>query len=133
LGDAKIDLFQRLKTKTADISFKEYMMSYIGELKRLESSNNEIERLKAEFLNECPQEIKKQIIKKEMPKSLKAFEEVIKLYVDKGEFREDLDTKVAAYITVMSISNLENYDYSESEDILCVLMRIIDYLAKSMC
>lgn len=132
MGDEKIDLFQRLKTQIAAISFKDYMMSYIAELKKLEASNEQIARLKREFLNECPQEIKKQILKVEMPKSIEAFRDVIQLYVDKGEFRRDLDAKVAAYITVMGISNLENYDYSESEDVLSVLTRIIDFLSNSM-
>ncbi len=132
LGDAKIDLFQRLKAQITNITFKEYMMSYILELKKLESSNNQITHLKKEFLNECPQEIKKRILKVEMPKSIRAFNEVIDLYVDKGEFRAGLDTKIAAYITVMGISNLENYDYSESEDVLSVLMKIIDFLIDSM-
>jgi len=132
MGDEKIDLFQRLKTKIAAISFKDYMMSYIAELKKLEASNEQIARLKREFLNECPQEIKKQILKVEMPKSIEAYRDVIQLYVDKGEFRRDLDAKVAAYITVMGISNLENYDYSESEDVLSVLTRIIDFLSNSM-
>ena len=132
LGDTKIELFQRLKTRITNITFKEYMMSYIRELKQLESSNNQIAHLKQEFLNECPQEIKKQILKVEMPKSIRAFDEVISLYVEKGEFRAGLDTKIAAYITVMGISNLENYDYSESEDVLSVLMKIIDFLIYSM-
>ncbi|MDF2590996.1 MAG: hypothetical protein K0S75_462 [Clostridia bacterium] len=36
-------------------------------------SNDQIAHLKREFLNECPQHIKKQILKIEMPKSLKIF------------------------------------------------------------
>lgn len=132
LGDTKIDLFQSLKPQINTITFKQYMTNYIVELKKLEYSNNKIAKLKQEFLNECPQEIKKQILKVEMPKSIKAFEEVISAYIEKGEFRKDMDSKVAAYITVMSISNLENYDYSEAEDILSVLMGIIDFLIYSM-
>lgn len=131
-GDTKLDLFEGLKLKIPKIDFKEYMIEYIKELKRLEFSNDQITHLKKEFLNECPQHIKKEIFKIEMPKSLKAFKEVIEAYVHKGEFRKDLDAKIAAYVMVMSISNLEHYDLGESEDIISALMGIIDFLVESM-
>ncbi len=132
LADTKLDRFENLKTKIPIISFKEYMMEYIMELKKLESSNDHILHLKMEFLNECPQHIKKQILKIEMPKSIKAFKGVIDSYIEKGEFRKDLDSNVVAYVTVMSISNLEYYDFSEAEDILSALMSIINFLIYNM-
>ncbi len=132
IGDTKIDMFERIKAKIPVISFKEYMMEYIRELKKLEASNDQISHLKGEFLNECPQHIKKQILKIEMPKSIKAFRGVIDSYIEKGEFRKDLDSRSAAYVTVMSISNLEHYDYSEGEDIISALMGVIDFLVDSM-
>ena len=132
VADTKLDMFESLKEKIPVISFKDYMMEYIKELKKLETSNDQIIHLKREFLNECPQHIKKQILKLEMPKSLKAFREVINSYMEKGEFNKNLDSKVAAYATVMSISNLEYYDYSEEEDIISVLMRVIDFLVESL-
>ncbi len=132
LGDTKIDLFESLKTKIPDIDFKEYMTEYIIALKKLESSNDQMPHLKREFLNECPQHIKKQILKIEMPKSIKAFRGVIDSYIEKGEFYKDLDSKAAAYVTVMSISNLEYYDYSESEEVIAALMRVIDFLVDGM-
>lgn len=133
IGDKKTEVFERLKAKTSDISFKEYMMEYIMGLKNLEASNDQITHLKREFLNECPQDIKKQILKKEMPRSIKVFREVIDAYVKKGEFRKDLDSNVAAYVTVMSISNLEYYDYGNGEDVISALTGIIDFLVDSMC
>lgn len=133
LGDTKLDMFEGLNTKIPIINFKEYMMAYIVELKKMESSNDQIPHLKREFLSECPQHIKKQILKLEMPKSIKAFRRVINSYIEKGEFRKDLDSKSAAYITVMSISNLEYYDYDKAEDIISALMRVIDFLVDSMC
>lgn len=132
LGDTKLDMFEGLRGRVATLSFREYMLAYIGELKKLESSNSRMAQLKQEFLNECPQHIKKQILKLEIPKSIKRFRRVIEDYIQKGDFRQNLDSGIAAYVTVMSISNLENYDYSEVEDVLSVLMRIIDFLASSM-
>jgi AcrR family transcriptional regulator len=132
VGDTKLDIFERLKEKISVISFKEYMMEYIMNLKQLEAANNQIAHLKGEFLNQCPQHIKRQILKKEMPKSMKVFKGIIDSYIEKGEFRRDLDSKAAAFVTVMSISNLEYYDYSESEEIISALMRVISFLVDSM-
>jgi hypothetical protein len=131
-GDTKLDIFEDLKGKIPFISFKQYMMEYIMQLKKLEASNDQISHLKLEFLNECPQHIKKQILKLEMPRSLKVFKSVIDLYIEKEEFRKDLDSKAAAYVTVMGISNLEYYDCGEGEDILAALNRVIDFLESSM-
>lgn len=38
----------------------------------------------------------------------------------------------AAYVTVMSISNLEYYNFEESENIMDVLSSIIELLASGM-
>lgn len=132
LGDTKINLFEQLKTEIQRINFREYMMKYIAELKKLEASSSRMVQLKHEFLNQCPQEIKKQILKEEIPKSIKLFDEVIDAYIKKGEFRKDLDSKSAAYMTVMSISNLEYYPFCEREDVISVLMNIIDILISAM-
>lgn len=132
LGDTKLDMFEGLRGQVPTLSFREYMLVYIGELKKLESSNSQMTLLKQEFLNQCPQHIKKQILKSEMPKSMKRFRRVIEAYIQKGEFRQDLDSRIAAYVTVMSISNLEHYDYSEMENVLSVLMRVIDFMIISM-
>jgi AcrR family transcriptional regulator len=132
LGETKLDVFESLRERIPFISFKEYMMQYIVGLKKLEASNDQLSHLKREFLNECPQHIKKQIMRIEMPRSLRAFKGVIDSYIEKGEFRRDLDSKTAAYVTVMSISNLEHYDLSEGEDIIAALMRVIGFLADSM-
>ena len=91
LGDEKINLFESLKVKIPELDFKNYMLEYIKRLKILGSSNNQMEHLKKEFLNECPQHIKKEILKMEMPKSLKAFRSVIDDYISKGEFRKNLE------------------------------------------
>lgn len=107
-------------------------MHYIGELKKLGASDDQMAKLKHEFLNECPQEIKKQILKTEMPKSINTFKKVIEAYVEKGEFHNGLDANVAAYITVMSISSLEHFDYSQGDDALSALVKIVDFLVNGM-
>ena len=132
VGDTKLDMFESLRGQVPVLNFRDYMLAYIGQLKKLESSNSKMALLKQEFLNECPQHIKKQILKSEMPKSMKRFRVIIEDYMEKGEFRRNLDSRIAAYVTVMSISNLENYDYSQGDDMLTVLLRIIDFLTISM-
>ena len=131
-SDTKLDMFSRLKEKIPFINFKEYMIEYITELKKMEASKGQIAQLKSEFLNECPQHIKRQILKMEMPKSIRVFRQVIDSYIEKGEFHKGLDSNTAAYITVMGISNLEYYDYSENEDVISVLMSVIDFLVDGM-
>lgn len=132
VSDTKIELFKSLWKEIPRLSFQEYMMHYIGELKKLGASDDQMTKLKNEFLNECPQEIKKQILKTEMPKSINTFKKVIDAYVEKGEFKEGLDSNVGAYVTVMSISSLEHYDYSEGDDALSALVKIVDFLVHSM-
>jgi len=132
VGDKKLDIFESIKANIPFISFREYMMEYIMALKKLELSNDQMPRLKREFLEQCPQHIKKEILKIEMPKSLKVFKAVIDAYIEKKEFRKDLNSKTAAYVSVVSISNLEFYDYQEDEEVITVLIGIIDFLAESM-
>lgn len=132
VGDTKLELFESIRRRIPLISFKEYMMEYIMALKKLDRSNDQMPRLKREFLEQCPQHIKKEILKIEMPKSLKVFKAVIDAYIEKKEFRKDLNSKIAAYVSVISISNLEFYDYQEDDDIITVLTDIIDFLAESM-
>jgi AcrR family transcriptional regulator len=132
VGDTKIDLFNSLWEEVPSLTFREYLSRYIEQLQALESANDQMGKLKHEFLNECPQEIKKMIIRQEMPRSIRAFRKVIEAYVAKGEFRRDLDCRVAAYVVVMSVSSLEHYDYRQGEDPLAALMNIIDFLVESM-
>ena len=132
VGDTKLEIFENIRKRIPLISFKEYMWEYIMALKKLELSNDQMPRLKREFLEQCPQHIKKEILKIEMPKSLKVFKAVIDAYIEKKEFRKDLNSKTAAYISVVSISNLEFYDYQEDEEVITVLTSIIDFLAESM-
>lgn len=132
VSDSKMELFKSLWKEIPRLTFKEYMMHYIGELKKLGASDDQMAKLKHEFLNECPQEIKKQILKTEMPKSINTFKKVIEAYVEKGEFQKGLDANVAAYITVMSISSLEHFDYSQGDDALSALVKIVDFLVNGM-
>lgn len=132
VGDTKLEIFESIRKRIPLISFKEYMWEYIMALKKLELSNDQMPRLKREFLEQCPQHIKKEILKIEMPKSLKVFKAVIDAYIEKKEFRKDLNSKTAAYISVVGISNLEFYDYQEDEEVITVLTSIIDFLAESM-
>ena len=132
LASNKMDLFDSLKSRIPELDFRDYMMEYIMLLKKAEIGNDKMLKLKKEFLEECPQHIKKEILKREMPRSLNTFESIIDSYVTKGEFSKDLNTKTAAYVTVMGISNLEHYNFEESENVMDVLSSIIDFLASGM-
>lgn len=132
VGDTKLDMIEDLRRQVPLLSFREFMLAYIGALKKLELSDAHMARLKQEFLNQCPQHIKKQILKSEMPKYIRRLQSIIEAYVAKGEFRSGLDCKIAAYVATMSISSLEHYDYTSSEDMLSVLLRTVDFLSTSM-
>lgn len=132
IASDKMNLFDSLKTKINDLRFRDYMMEYILLLKKAEVGNDRMLKLKKEFLEQCPQHIKKEILKREMPRSLNSFREIIISYVEKGEFKKDLNTKTAAYVTVMGISNLEHYNFEKSDNILDVLSSIIDFLENGM-
>jgi AcrR family transcriptional regulator len=132
IASDKMNLFDSLKTKINDLGFRDYMMEYILLLKKAEVGNDRMLKLKKEFLEQCPQHIKKEILKREMPRSLNSFREIIISYVEKGEFKKDLNTKTAAYVTVMGISNLEHYNFEKTDNILDVLSSIIEFLENGM-
>jgi AcrR family transcriptional regulator len=132
VGDTKLTMIERLIAQVSVLSFRDFMLAYISQLKQLEAGDARMAQLKQEFLNQCPQHVKRQILKSEMPKYMRRFQRVIEAYINKGEFRPGLDSKVATYVAVMSISSLEHYDYAEKEDMLSVLLRTIDFLSLSM-
>ena len=132
LASSKMDLFDSLKSRIPELGFRDYMMEYIMLLKKAEVGNDKMLKLKKEFMEECPQHIKKEILKREMPRSLNSFKSIIDSYVEKGEFNKELNTKTAAYVTVMGISNLEYYNFEESENVMDVLSSIIEFLESGM-
>ena len=132
VGDLKLEMIDQLLDQAAKLTFREFMLSFIGRLKQTEVGNARMGQLKQEFLNQCPQHIKRQILKSEMPKYMRRFQRVIESYVAKGEFRADLDIKVATYLAVMAISSLEHYSCDADEDMLSVLLRVVEFLSASM-
>ena len=127
-GGAKMNVFTKLLAKAGDISFKDFMIQFITGIKELKQSSKEMTKIGQEFLEECPQGIKKEILKSELPKYYQVIEKAISKYIEAGEFRKNINIKVAAYSIFACIGNLEYYYFEKDEDALSVLSEIIDLL-----
>ncbi len=131
IGDRKKDILEKTQQYIETLSFREYLIKMLTEAKEFEDEDVRLIQLKDKFINECPQEVRKQVLKNEIPKSYRLLEEVLTAYIHKGELRKDLDVKIAAYIITTSTVSLENYEFDEEEDIQNVVIRIFDFLMDS--
>ncbi len=128
IGDQKKQILEEVKKYKKQLDFKEYVIELLKESKKFEMSDNKLIELKNRFINECPQEVRKIVLKNEIPKSYRLLEEAIMLYIEKGELRKDLNIKNAAYAITSCIISLENYEFSEGENINEVIIQILDTL-----
>lgn len=132
-GGAKMNIFADLIEKIDDISFKDFLMQFIIGIKELRQSNEQLDCLGDEYLEQCPQSIKKKILKNELPKYYLTIEKAITLYIKKGEFRSDIDTKVASYCVFSCIGNLEYYNFDQNENpvnVLSGIIQLLDFMLK---
>ena len=117
------------KKKDVDcISFKEYVIKLMEKAEKFENSDPKLQNLKNKFINECPQEVRKAVLKNEIPKSHRLFEEIMEWYVEKGELRRDLNIKTAAYMITSCFLSIENYEFHEGEKLNDVLLGMLDIL-----
>lgn len=132
-GGVKMNIFADLIEKIDDISFKDFLMQFIIGVKELRESNEQLDCLGDEYLEQCPQNIKKKILKNELPKYYLTIEKAITLYIKKGEFRSDIDTKAASYCVFSCIGNLEYYNFDQNEnpvDVLSGIIKLLDFMLK---
>jgi AcrR family transcriptional regulator len=130
IGNEKKHILEEMKKYKEQLDFREYILKMLEEAKKFESADTKLMELKNKFINECPQEVRKTVIKNEIPKSYRLLEEVISLYVIKGELRKDLNIKTAAYMITSCIVSLENYEFDKEESISEVIIQMIDVLIK---
>lgn len=119
---------EEIKKQKEQLDFRKYILKIVEEVRKYKNSDTKLIELKYKFINECPQEVRKSFIKDEIPKSYRLLEEVISLYVKKGEFRKDLNVKTATYMIISCIANLENYEFNEERNISKAIIEIIDVL-----
>lgn len=131
IGDRKKDLLEKMQQYIEELSFSEYLRKMLKEAKEFEEEDAHLIQLKDKFMNECPQEVRKQVLKNEIPKSYRLLEKVLTSYIQKGELKKDLDIKMASYIITSCTVNLENYEFGEEDDIQVVVTRIFNILFDS--
>lgn len=132
IGNRKKETLDGIKKDAERISFKEYIIRLVEKGEEFESTDPKLQQLKNKFINECPQEVRKAVLKNEIPKSYRLCEEVIECYIEKGELREDLNIKIAAYMITSCFLSLESYEFDDGEKIEDVLMGIIDILIEGL-
>lgn len=132
IGNKKKHVLEEMKKYKEQLDFRGYVLKMLEEAKKFESADTKLIELKNKFINECPQEVRKAVLKNEIPKSYRLLEEVISLYVIKGELRKDLNIKIAAYMITSCAVSLENYEFDKEENISEVIIQMIDILINGL-
>ncbi len=132
IGNKKKYTIEKAKKNIEKLDFKSYIMLLLEEGDRFENEDIKLIKLKDKFMNECPQEIRKEILYNEFPKSYSLLIEVIKLYIEKGELRANLDIDSAAYIITQCMANLGFYNIKECRNIKGLGERVLDAIIKGI-
>lgn len=132
IGNKKKLTLEKVKKNIDRLDFKSYIMFLVKEGGRFENEDINLIKLKDKFLNECPQEIRKKILRNEFPKSYSLLIEVIKLYIKKGELKTSLDVESLAYIITQCMVNIEFYNIKESTNIEYLGERVLDAIIEGI-
>lgn len=132
IGDQKKQVLDQMRKTEEQLDFKQYVIRLLDEAEKFETSDAKLIRFKDKFINECSQELRKKILKNEVPKSYRLLEEAIKLYISKGELRQDLNIKTAAYTMTSCVVSLDYYEFKEGQSIRDVITEILDVLINGM-
>jgi AcrR family transcriptional regulator len=132
IGDDKKHVIDNLIGDVDKIDFKQYVIKMLKEAERYGMEDSKLLELKNKFLNQCPQELRKKVLKKAIPKGYKILEEVVRAYIDKGELKEDLKVSTVAYMITSCILSLENYEFVRGEGLDDVVDSILDIIIKGI-
>lgn len=132
IGNRKKNILQEIKRDVDSLNFKEYVIKVLEEAEKFDTKNPKIAELKNKFINQCPQEVRKEVLKNEIPKSFRILEESITAYIQKGELRKDLDVKKAAYMITSFIVNFEQYEFTNEDSFKHVMAQMLDILMQGM-
>jgi AcrR family transcriptional regulator len=132
IGNKKKHILEETRENIEQLDFKSYIMLLLEEGSKFESKDIKLVKLKAKFINECPQEIRKEILKNEYPKSYDILMKAIKLYIEKRELRANLDMETTAYIITQCMSNIEFYNIKDSINMKKLGERILDTIIEGI-
>lgn len=128
IGNSKKDSLGLLAGEVTDLSLKEYLYKMLVRARDFEEQDGKLLALKERFMKECPQEVRKSVLKNELPKSYGLLEEVLRAYIKKGELRADLPVKVTAYALTTCLTHLEDYPMDEGEGMETVIDAVFDVI-----
>ncbi|MCG8501318.1 MAG: TetR/AcrR family transcriptional regulator [Firmicutes bacterium] len=132
IGDRKKKALDQMEKMKEQLNFRDYVIQLLEEAEKFEKKDLKLVALKDKFINECSQEIRKEVLKNEVPKSYKLLEEAITSYIEKGELRKDLDVKTAAYMITSCVIGLEYYNFKKGQTIRDLMAEILEVLVKGM-
>ncbi|MBV1759026.1 MAG: TetR/AcrR family transcriptional regulator [Dethiosulfatibacter sp.] len=132
IGVAKADVLTEEMNKFSHLSFSDLMVRMLLKANEFETKDYEMIALKDRFLKECPQEVKKSILKEVIPESVKFFKEIVEIYIEKGDFRNDINVNIAAFSMTSVIINLENYELKDETDHGEVFKAFLDIMEKGL-
>ncbi len=129
IGNQKKQTLEEIKRFAEALNFRDYLMKMLAEA---ESYETKLVELKDKFINECPQEVRKEVLKNEIPKSNRLLEDVLVYYVEKGELRKDLNIKITAYMITTCMTNLDFFEFAAEDSLQLILGQILDVLIDGM-
>lgn len=137
VGDVKKSILESMSDRVDELQFGEFISEAYRLVENYEKKSSEILKLKNRFINECSQDLKKEILKNEFPKSTKFIENILQLYIAKGEIDATIDIKLTAYMLTACFTNLDKYlildDYQDAfPDIQILIPKILNILVKGI-
>ena len=137
VGDVKKSILESMSDRVGELQFGEFISEAYRLVENYEKKSSEILKLKNRFINECSQDLKKEILKNEFPKSTKFIENILQLYIAKGEIDVTIDIKLTAYMLTACFTNLDKYlildDYQDAfPDIQILIPKILNILVKGI-
>ena len=127
--DQKKQALHQVKKDQDRLDFRGYLLQMLEEARKFETR---LTGLKDKFINQCPQEVRKEVLKEEIPKSYHLFEEILAAYIERGELRKDLNIKTAAYTIISCFASIEYYPFAQGEELDIILPQILDILINGM-
>ena len=116
IGIKKSNVLLEELTISKDLNFSELIIELIERANQFENQDEVMIGLKKRFLNECPQEVKNSILLDLEPQTFDLFEKIIHIFVEKGEFKSDVNSKIAAFILTTAVLNLDKFTLQRESD-----------------
>lgn len=132
IGTEKYQLLVQELESSPHGTFTEAILVLMHRASEFDGQDADMVMLKQRFLQECPQQVKQQIMQRMVPESMELFAHVIRRFVGNGEFRQDIPIGQAAYMLTASVLMLDTYPLEEGEDHRQAFKTMVDMLAAGL-